>query len=168
MRVLVVTPDAALCRSVGERLSSNATVHMCAGFEDARRRLSGRYDLLISDLRLGDFNGLHLAHLVRHLMLPTRCVVFSSHYDAGFAAEVIAAGAFYEHADHIAAVAPAYLTGALPAGVCGSDPAAFLEYMPGQARFTDAAHESAQASDGGASASPFVSVGFPPRTHWHN
>ncbi|MEP6915870.1 MAG: hypothetical protein ABJC89_09485 [Acidobacteriota bacterium] len=129
MRVLVVTPDAALSRVITNRLSRNATVDVCSGFQDARRQLDGRYDLLISELRLGEFNGLQLVHLVSHHALPTRCVVFSNTYDPGLVAEVARTGAYYEHTQHIAAAAPAYLRGAFPA-TDRRDPAAFDGYMP--------------------------------------
>jgi DNA-binding NarL/FixJ family response regulator len=136
MRVLVVTPDAAISRVITERLSRSAAVDVCSSFPLARRRLSRHYDLLITELRLGEFNGLQLVHLVGHQALPTRCVVFGTSEDPSLTAEVTEAGAYYEHSHHIAAAAPAYLRGAFPA-TDRRDPASFDGYLPADIEGTE-------------------------------
>jgi CheY-like chemotaxis protein len=115
MRVLVVTPNADLRRELAEQLSAVARVESCADFATARARLvDASFALVVTDIRLNGYNGLHLVHLVNNALLPTRCIVFSSCFDACLAAEVIAAGAFYEHGHRVAAAAPSYVGAALP------------------------------------------------------
>src|SRR5689334_6277009 len=116
MRVLVVTPDGDLRRMLAGRLSRAATlVDVVPGFDAARGPLLATpYDLLLTDLRLGEYNGLHLVHLAAVSDLPTRAVVFATGFDPYLASEVKAAGAFYEHAHRIVAAAPGYLHAVLP------------------------------------------------------
>lgn len=116
VRVLVTTPDVDLGERIAERLAVCAAVDLCAGFNVARTRLvEQRVDLLITDIRLAAYNGLHLVHIANTCSPRVRSVVFARQFDCGLAAEAIAAGAFYEHADRIAAAAPSYLRSPLPA-----------------------------------------------------
>jgi DNA-binding response OmpR family regulator len=115
MRVLVVTPDADLRRMLAARLSRAATVDAVSGFDAARGPLLATpYDLLLTDLRLAEYNGLHLVHLAATMGLPTRAIVFSAGFDPYLASETRAAGAFYEHTNRIVAAAPGYLHAVLP------------------------------------------------------
>ena len=115
MRVLVVTPQDDVRRALTARLSRSADVDGCRGFSVARPRLvSTPYDWLMTDLRLGEYNGLHLVHLTHIRNLPTRALVFASEFDAYLAGEAQEAGAFYEHVHRVVAAAPAYLRVALP------------------------------------------------------
>lgn len=115
MRVLVVTPQDDLRRSLTTRLSRVAVVDTSRGFSLARQRLATTvYDWLMTDLRLGEYNGLHLVHLTHVRNLPTQALVFASEFDAYLAGEAQEAGAFYEHAHRVAAAAPAYLRAVLP------------------------------------------------------
>jgi len=116
MRVLVVTPDPDVRRMLAVRLARAATVvDAVSGFDEARGPLLATpYHLLLTDLRLGEYNGLHLVHLAAVMDLPTRAVVFAAGFDPYLASEVRAAGAFYEHAHRIVAAAPGYLHAMLP------------------------------------------------------
>lgn len=116
MRVLLVTPTIALRAAIAESLAPHATVDACAGFDAARARLlAGRYDLLVTALRLREYNGLQLVYLANTFQLPTRTIVFDGDFDVHLAAQAQAAGAFFEHAERVAVAAPQYLGATLPA-----------------------------------------------------
>jgi hypothetical protein len=82
-------------------------------FQDARPRLlSRRPDLLITNLRLKAYNGLHLVHLAAGT--PTRCIVYSTSDDIVLAREAQAAGAFFEHQLRLPLVLQSYVKATLP------------------------------------------------------
>ena len=84
-------------------------------FETARASLTARpFDFVITNLRLSDFNGLHLVHLVSGNLRPPRCIVYTDTRDAALAREVQRAGAFYETAECLPVTLSAYLRGTLP------------------------------------------------------
>jgi DNA-binding NarL/FixJ family response regulator len=84
-------------------------------FEAARATLSERpFDFIITNLRLSDFNGLHLVHLVAGHNRPPRCIVYTDKRDASLAREVQRSGAFYDIAECLPVTLSAYLRGTLP------------------------------------------------------
>src|SRR3954447_8616066 len=112
-QALLVEPD------IGRRMllaAALATVaHVCAhvDFVAARRSLSThRYDLLAANICLGDYNGLHLVHLLRDT--GTRCVVYAEGFSPSMGRMAQSAGAFYEHGARAPKALPSYLTGTLP------------------------------------------------------
>lgn len=116
MRILIVTTDDALGHELAARLGSVRT-DLCSDFRSARAKLaSGPYDLILTELRLGEFNGLHLAYIAKHEQPGARTVVFTAPFDAAFASEAVAAGAFYEHTQRIVASACAYLNAVMAEG----------------------------------------------------
>ena len=109
MRILIVTSDDSLGRELAARFAPVPS-DLCGDFRSARAKLaSGTYDLILTELRLGEFNGLHLAYIAKHQQPGARTVVFTAPFDAAFASEAVAAGAFYEHTQRIVASACAYL-----------------------------------------------------------
>lgn len=114
-RVLLVdpTPDRDLVLALQHALPPAAEVEMCSDFRAARTVLLSRPpDLLITNLRLGAYNGLHLVLLAGRS--PTRCVVYATTDDLILAREVQAAGAFYERAYRLLYAIPSYLNTVLP------------------------------------------------------
>jgi hypothetical protein len=94
-------------------LASVADVDACHDFSSARRTVCVTpYDLLVTQLRLGPYNGLHLAYLARPHV--TRRVVYAASTDLVVAREAQSAGAFYETAERIPLVLLHYVTHALP------------------------------------------------------
>jgi hypothetical protein len=84
-------------------------------FETARRDVVAiPFALIVTNLRLAAFNGLHLVHLAATAGLPTRAVVYTDEYDALIGREVQRAGAFYETRACLEMALPAYVRGALP------------------------------------------------------
>lgn len=114
-QVLVVDPDADARCLLQQALQTLADVDDCADFPTARRRLlENRPDLLITNGRLGAYNGLHLVYLASAARLKTRCVVYADHEDPRLARETQAAGAFFESSQRLAYALPSYARSELP------------------------------------------------------
>jgi DNA-binding NarL/FixJ family response regulator len=87
--------------------------HRC--FETARARLlRAPFDLLVTNVRLGAYNGLHLVYLSSSGQGSPRCIVYSDERDSGLAREVQRAGAFYEVGSQLPVTLAAYVRGTLP------------------------------------------------------
>lgn len=111
--VLIVDPDPWALRAAQDAVQSVAEVETCSEFRVARARIVARPpDLLVTNLRLERFNGLHLIYLTTGT--PTRSIVYATHHDMVLAREVLAAGAFYERADRLPRVLASYLQTMLP------------------------------------------------------
>ena len=93
-------------------LSSVADVATCADFVTARQHVrKATPDLLITNLRLDTYNGLHL---VAHAGPPTRAVVYMDPPDPGLLRVAQAAGAFVETPQRLVAAARSYIGAGLP------------------------------------------------------
>jgi DNA-binding NtrC family response regulator len=119
--MLIVDPSlpsgTALARIVEPDLNPNGEeVALCADFSTARARLrAAPPELLITALRLREYNGLNLVYLAAGAGLRTRSIVYTEESDSGIAREVQAAGAFYEVRARLAKALPAYMSANLPA-----------------------------------------------------
>jgi len=111
--ILLVDPEVGGVGAVEAVLQLAGDVQICTNFQSARARLLQRPpDLLITNLRLEAYNGLHLVLLAARTR--TRCIVFSTHDDIGLAREVQAAGAFFELSDRLPQVLESYVNATLP------------------------------------------------------
>jgi hypothetical protein len=114
-RVLLVEPDAAARSALIAAIGSIALVDPHTRFESARRRLTAdAYDLLVTNIRLLEFNGLHLVYLMRLSGATARAIVHDHDADLGLALDAQIAGAFYERGERLPVTLPAYLHSALP------------------------------------------------------
>src|SRR5690242_1726001 len=98
-RVLLVEPDDVFRAIVRAAVHSLAEVESHATFEAARDRLDvARFDLLVTNIRLGPYNGLHLVYLIENQRGTPRprSIAYSDEGDLGLARETQLAGAFYE------------------------------------------------------------------------
>jgi hypothetical protein len=112
--VLLVEPNPPVADMIEESIRPLAQIYFHRDFESAKRRLGTlRLDFVVSNLRLGAFNGLHLAYAV-NLVTPTRCIIYTDSREPALAQDVRRAGAFYEVADRLPVTLPAYLNGNLP------------------------------------------------------
>ena len=98
--LLVVEPDAIL----GQRLQASceriARATVCRDFLSARSQLlAGAPDLLVTNLRLEEYNGLHLVLLAADGV--TRSVVHTDRPDPYLVREAQTIGAFFERTDRL-------------------------------------------------------------------
>jgi CheY-like chemotaxis protein len=112
-RALLVDTDVTGVAAVEAALRLVAHVEVCTDFRNARARLLQQPpDLLITNLRLEAYNGLHLVLLAA--ATRTRCIVFSTPQDIGLARQVQAAGAFFEFPVRLTQVVESYVNATLP------------------------------------------------------
>jgi hypothetical protein len=110
--ILLVDPDTESLRAAQKALRFVADVEVSSTFAAARARIvSNPPDLLVTNLRLQAYNGLHLVHMAPAC---TRCIVYSNHDDLLLAREVQAAGAFYERSKRLPRSLAAYVYALLP------------------------------------------------------
>jgi|SRR5579862_2302247 len=114
-RLLIVEPDEARSVHLRDTLGELADIDRDADFHAARAHLFSKpYDWLVTNVRIGAFNGLHLVHLIGASQLPVRSLVYADQLDLCLARQAQRAGAFYESGDCVNRALPAYLRGALP------------------------------------------------------
>ena len=93
--MVLVDDDAATLDGLSVWLANEGfSVVACATFAEARAQITSRpIAALITDIRLEEFNGLHLVQLARSLQPHARLVVFSGFADPVLEAEAEIAGA---------------------------------------------------------------------------
>lgn len=97
-QILLVDDDESLLDAFTRALSAEKRYDVvpCATFEEARRRLRERsFDVLLTDVRLGAFNGIQLVVLAKDMNPTTQLVVFSGFDDEVLRAEAQHLGATY-------------------------------------------------------------------------
>ena len=96
-RVLIVDDEPALLDALKIALQRGACdVTACRTFEEARQHLlSARFDVLVTDVRLGAFNGIQLAVVARDRNPQMKIVVFSGYDDPVLRSEAANLGAAY-------------------------------------------------------------------------
>ena len=97
LKLLIVDDDAGLLDAMHRSLADSfETVVACDTFEKARQQLRDQqFDALITDVRLGAFNGLQLAVMARDMYPGIRLVVFSGFDDPVLRADAEHIGAVY-------------------------------------------------------------------------
>src|SRR3954467_7739044 len=96
-KILIVDDDALLLEALERSfLEAGQDVRAYSTFEEARRVLqTTRFDALITDVRLGAFNGLQLAVIARDTYPEMRLIVFSGFDDPVLRTEAEHVGATY-------------------------------------------------------------------------
>jgi DNA-binding NtrC family response regulator len=113
--LLLVEPNDEVAAILTERVRELAQVHRHARFESARTELlTVPFTFIATNVRLRDFNGLHLVHLAATANSPAKAIVYTDRYEPYMAHEVQRAGAFYETRDCLQEALAAYLRGTLP------------------------------------------------------
>ena len=113
--LLLVDPDVTAAAAVVESLPSSVDLDVRADFPAARARLHAQPPrLLVTALRLREYNGLHLVYLAARAGLPTRSVVYTEEPDRAAAIESRTAGAFYEVRPQLAMSLSSYVMASLP------------------------------------------------------
>lgn len=96
MLVLVVDHDASALAVTARSLeAAGCDVDATTSFTDARRLLLDRPDALVADVRLGEFNGLHLAMLARNADPDVQIVITGRREDAAMHADAEALDATF-------------------------------------------------------------------------
>jgi DNA-binding NtrC family response regulator len=97
LRLLIVDDDTDLLEAMQRSLRDSVqTVVACDSFEKARQMLKDQsFDALVTDVRLGAFNGLQLAVMARDMAPDMRLVVFSGFDDPVLRADAEQIGAVY-------------------------------------------------------------------------
>jgi DNA-binding NtrC family response regulator len=114
-RLLLVEPNDVSRQILAAAAASVTEVESHRIFETARARLwSAPFDFLVTNVRLGAYNGLHLVYVSSHGHGTPRAIVYSDQRDPGLAQEVRRAGAFYEIATCLPVTLAAYVKGTLP------------------------------------------------------
>jgi DNA-binding NtrC family response regulator len=113
--LLLVEPNDEVAAILTERVRELAQVHRHARFESARTELlTIPFAFIATNVRLRDFNGLHLVHLAATANSPAKAIAYTDRYEPDLAHEVQRAGAFYETRDCLQEALAAYLQGTLP------------------------------------------------------
>jgi DNA-binding NtrC family response regulator len=97
LRILIVDDDLNLLEAMRRSLKDVVqTVVACETFEKARQVLKDQqFDGLVTDVRLGAFNGLQLAVMARDMYPDMRLIVFSGFDDPVLRADAEQIGAVY-------------------------------------------------------------------------
>ena len=105
---LIVSPDSAIQDEYTEHVCAlGFRVHRAETLAQARDLLADvRPDVLVTELRLREHNGIHLAHLA-HTVMPGLPVVVVGYRDRVLEAEAVSAGAVYVVTDDPEQVAAA-------------------------------------------------------------
>src|SRR5262245_9451475 len=115
-RVLLVDTRPEVVRRLKDILVGSAMVDVALDFHTARILLFSRPspELLVTGLRLGPHNGLHLVHLSKLTESPPRAIVFGDQLDPYLVREARTLGAFFESTFQMTAMVRAYLAAQLP------------------------------------------------------
>jgi DNA-binding NtrC family response regulator len=116
-RLLIVDTSPERLSVLQQALRFVADVEGYCDFSAARARfLAQPADLLVTNLRLRAYNGLHLVYLASTLAgaATTRSIVFDEHSDVSLLREAQSAGAFVDSVNRLYYALPAYVTSTLP------------------------------------------------------
>jgi len=112
--LLVVEPDTVLGQRVLAKCEGIARATLCRDFLSARAQLLALTpDLLVTNLRLEEYNGLHLV-LLASAETPTRSLVHTDRPDPYLVREAQAIGAFFERTERLLHAVVGYLHLNLP------------------------------------------------------
>jgi hypothetical protein len=114
-RLLLVEPDAAVSHWLRPTFDRVAKATICGDFLSARSQLlSAAPDILVTNLRLGEYNGLHLVLLATSDRGVTRSVVYNDRPDPYLVREAQNLGGFFERTARLPYALPGYVHFALP------------------------------------------------------
>ena len=115
MRLLIAEPDREVSRAIHKACGQAIRATECADFQSARAQLGRtRPDALVTNLRLRDYNGLHLVLLAKASNRRARCIVHTSRPDLYLIREAQAIGAFFERTSRLPLAIHGYLLADLP------------------------------------------------------
>ena len=108
--MLLVEPERRLRLALAAAAAHLADVENADSFTAARARLAGAcFDLVVANLRLGPYNGVHLAYEMRLAGAPAHVLVHTGPRDVSAARDIHRAGALYERTERLVVTLPSYL-----------------------------------------------------------
>jgi DNA-binding NtrC family response regulator len=114
-RLLLVEPDDRTRERLEAAAAPYAFVESFRDFPSARARMRvASFDFLLTNVKLHDYNGMHLVHVGAASDLVPIAIVYTDQRDPGLGAMVQQAGAFYETTPSLLAALATYLTSPLP------------------------------------------------------
>jgi hypothetical protein len=114
-RLLLVEPDEVISGWLRPTVERIAETTICSDFLIARSQLlASAPDVLVTNLRLGEYNGLHLVLLATTDPGITRSVVHTNRPDPYLIGEAQTIGAFFERTERLPQCLPGYLFSELP------------------------------------------------------
>jgi DNA-binding NtrC family response regulator len=115
LSVLIVEPDAFISRRLKEACWPLAQVTSCPDFPSGRERLMvDQPNFLVSNLRLNEYNGLHLLFLTHAEERATRCIIHTSRPDFSLVGEAQKLGAVFEWTERLPYALHQYLQNPWP------------------------------------------------------
>ena len=115
VHVLLVEPDAVFGSLLYQAVSGLADVRYVSQFAAARSIVQlSPVHLLVTNLRLGAFNGLHLVYLAALMTTKSRAIVYTDQLEIGLGREIQRAGAFYDTRLRLPHTLASYVRAALP------------------------------------------------------
>jgi DNA-binding NtrC family response regulator len=114
--VLLIEPTDGWSLRLRDVVTRLARLKVCGDFHSARRQLSLRsFAFLITNIRLGEYNGLQLVYLAHDVDPRCRAIAYTAVRDVWLAREAQRAGAFYDTFDCLPITLPGFLIAPLPA-----------------------------------------------------
>src|SRR4051812_49322214 len=113
-RALVVDTSKSWLEQLGSEWGSALELVPCSDFHAARKLIESGPAFLITNIRLADYNGLHLVHLAAQSQSQTRCIVYSDEIDRFLFREAQNLRAFCETRVRLVQALSGYLGAALP------------------------------------------------------
>src|SRR6516162_9578956 len=95
-RILVVDDDRSICKLMGSILEMESyPFRVATSGEQAMRAMDEeRFDILVSDIYLGDDSGLHLLEHIKKLNADAEVIIMTAHGSMETAARAVHNGAF--------------------------------------------------------------------------
>ena len=113
---MIVEPDPVFRVALAAAAEPFVLVDATGSFEAASARIrTESYALIVTNVRLQAYNGLHLVYLAKLVDASTPAIAYDERIDLGLASEVQRACAFYELAHRLPIVLPRYIGAPLPA-----------------------------------------------------
>jgi hypothetical protein len=113
--LLLVEPNPTVAARIAEPVEKFVTVHHHRHFESARAEITDiPFNLLLANVRLGEFNGLHLFYIARSIG-SAPAIVYTESREPGMGREIQRCGAFYETAERLPVTLRQLMFSTLPA-----------------------------------------------------
>jgi DNA-binding NtrC family response regulator len=115
-RLLIVEPNPAYASELAKAaVDAGWLTTSHSSFAGARRELTRQqFDAVLGNIRLGGFNGVHLAYVAKQGHAGARVILYCATNDPVLVREARSAGAFYEPMDQLMTALTAYLAAELP------------------------------------------------------